>query len=343
MLTNKMVAFNTKSVYETIRIFLERKEENSENTRKEYERDIRQFFKFKRNKDIEMLTPEDIVIDLDDLEQYQLTLKERYPAASSVNRKMATLSRLYKRFEAIGYPNVRSIIFRDIEPIKDKSIKEKGSDSLQWEDAVRMIEEVKQTAKGHIKALLIETAFVTSFRKDSIMKLEWDNFSKLNGVWVISVMGKGGVLDQKAINDDLYARLVTLKGEYPDNKVFHLQRNTVNKMMKDISEKLGIAGKVTFHSLKKGGVNEVYDLTDGDIQAVKMQGAHKSEITTFKYYVRRKKNFATMPNLQIGRKIDLSPLEELSKAEMLEIIKSLGKGTQLEILNKLSIKGVIAK
>lgn len=195
---------------------------------------------------------------------------------------------------------------------------------------------VREVRKGDIKEALIETAVVTCFRRDSLLNLRWEHLKKMDGVWVLcaieKAVGKGKKESIKPISDALYVKLMNIKKKYKHEHIFPMQGKTVVLMMQRYREKLGLSNDVTFHSLKKCGMNEAYDLSGGDIKTVAEQGDHDNFGTSMKYYLNKKKKYSEMIGLQIGQDIDLSPIEELSHAELLELIKNSGRSLQTQLL-----------
>lgn len=327
------ILLQTKTIYSTIENFINKKALNSINTAKAYESDIRQFFMTVKNKHIEKLLEEDLQTDIDEVEYYQTRLatdlNDGKPYGSStIERKIGVLRSLYSKLEA-KY-DVKEAWFK-VDKIKGES---KSWGVVSWDEVEKMIEFVRDTRKGNIKASLIETAVITSFRQNELLELEWSNLKQIDGVWVLEVtyqVGKGRKSNMKPINDDLYERLISLKKD--NNKIFDISKKAVGNMMIKMREELGLDDDITFHSLKKCGINEVYELTNGDIMAVAEQGNHSNFDTAYKHYMNKKKNYSQMACLKIGQKVDLSPLEELSKEDLLELISNSSRSAQMEIIN----------
>jgi integrase len=331
MTMTNLVLMKNKSVYDEIMTFINKKFINSENTASEYERDIRQFFNIMRNKTIEHLTENDLIFKNSDIEFYQTRLATDLNSGSpyspsTVNRKIATLKSLYNKLESNDYL-VKSAWF-NIDKVKGDS---ESYGIISLEEANKMIELVRNTKKGDIKSLLVEIAFKTSFRQNALLNLKWKDIKKINNVWVIQVVDKGKSVAEKPINDETYQRLLEIRSE---ERVFPLTKKTVINMMKWLREEMGLESDITFHSLKKGGIDQVAEITDGNFEAMKEQGNHKSLETTMKYYRNKKKDFSNMACLQIGKDLEFEVLESLNKEQLLELIKVCNRGVQIQIINK---------
>lgn len=328
-----------RSVYSFIVNFLNKKEINSENTSSDYENDIRQFFWMVKHRHIEMLTEHDLIITNEDVENYQVMLatnknkdinKGNPYAPKSIARKISSVKALYGKLEASNYP-VKEAWF-NVEKIKGDST---PHGVLTLEQVYQMMELAEDEVKGDIKSALLQTAVVTCFRQTSLLNLTWENIERIDGVWVLSVVGKGKKPSKKPINDDLYDKLMAIKEKYGEKKIFPLQKKTVTLMIQRYREKLGLEDDIVFHSLKKCGINEAYELSGGDIMAVAEQGDHQSFGTTMKHYMNKKKKFSDMIGLKIGLEIDMTKLQNLSKEELIELILKSSRSTQLELISKI--------
>lgn len=330
--------FSQKSVYGFIRSYLDKKRINSKNTAQSYENDIRQFFHAMKGKSIEGLTVEDLILTNQEVEEYQMSLSDVEGfAPTTIARKISSVKKLYSKLEANNYP-VKEAWF-NIDKIKGEG-EEYGV--LEWSQVQDMMELVKDEVKGDIKVALLETAVVTCFRQNTLLNLTWDNIYKIDDVWVLmaegEAIGKGKKVKGKPINDDLYDKLMLIKEAYNCDKIFPLQKKTVTLMMQRLREKLELDDDITFHSLKKCGINEAYELSGGDIMAVAEQGDHESFGTTMKHYMKKKKKYSEMIGLKIGKPVDVSPLDELTHEQLLDLVKNASRATQLELLMKLNCK-----
>lgn len=335
-----LMMFDTKTVYGKIKLFLQSKALKSENTATAYETDIKQFFMTTLGKKLEELEQEDIRFEHSEVMQYQLYLVESGLANSSVNRKMNAVHSLFmflKRDDA----NINADAF-----IVD-TLSESESDSygvLTVDEVFEMIERVKKQYKGLEKSLLVEMALRTSFRKESLLSLKWDDivYNEAEGLYIVTVIGKGKKKSEKPIPDSFYQRLLVLKynRKAGDGLVFHLDSKTPDAMITSLCEEMGISKErnVKFHSLKKTLINWSIDMGLGAVVAAQ-QGDHSKLDTMYKYYLDRKKNLGEMPGMQVDASVNTDVLEGLSKEELLEVIKSSSLTTKYEITKQAKKKG----
>ena len=92
-------------------------------------------------------------------------------------------------------------------------------------------------------------------------------------------------------------------------------------MILQLKKDLNIQGDKSFHGIKKASVNRVLDLTDNLFKA-KEHACHESIETTAKFYVRYHKDYESSMSLHIMDDIDVNKLNDLSKEQLLDLIKS---------------------
>lgn len=299
----------------------------SQRTHEEYTRDARIFFRAVKGKEIEQLVKEDLPTSYSEVQAYQQSLiaSEKYKK-STVNRMMASIRSLYVELEKNEYP-VKSINFK----VKNEKASDKQKHpSITWEEAEKCIEFVTPTRKGMTKALLIELACKSAFRKDALLSLKWSDFVKKGKVWVVEVLEKGQKVNKCSIYDEFMQRLLELKKyNKGTEKIFEISATSVDEMMVWLSQKMG--KHVVFHSFKKCAINEVGHQTGGDAKMMQEIAHHESFTTTMDSYVEFHDDPELHPSLLIGETPDLSPIDNMSHEELLAFIKSQDRETQIKL------------
>jgi len=329
-----VVGLRRDDVYSCIQKFVGKKS-FSHNTKIAYQRYIAEFYMWHCNKHISELDEVDVKVTLKDLELYQEFLTDRYGNAS-VNQKMACLKSLYDSLRGYGC-DVEPEAFVNLERLNEHSSKSCGL--LTWDEVEALIALAINTRKGLEKALLIELAAKTGFRLNALLELRWNNFVRINGVYEVRTVDKDK-MHVKSIHGEFYDRLSVLKKEgcTDSSKVFGLNTKTCARMMRELCEQLGISKdrNITFHSLKKCSMEEVKMMT-GDLLRAAHQGNH-SPYTTLKYYLKNQNSDPSKFDcLLIGNKIDLSVLDGLSREELLKLIKSADRATQIKLVGIIGI------
>jgi integrase len=329
LIAPNVTQFNANTVHNKVMAFIKQKARKSEKTAEAYETDFRQFCKVALGKELEQIKDEDLAIDAQTIVRYQDFLCEVYKG-SSVNRKMSSIRTILK-YLAIDNKLIRMEVFNAVEAMP-KMTKHYGV--LDKEEVDQMIELAKELPNGQEKSALIWLAFQTGIRLNALLNLEWKDIKRIKNVWVVTVYDKGKKYDEKPIPDALYDYLTKIGRT--EGKVFNMTPRTAQRTIDELCERMGIDPErnITFHSLKKAGINYILETT-GDIDLAAKFGNHKTIQTTYESYANRNKDYTEMPSYTMGQEIDLSPLEKLSKEELIEIIKSCKDSTKIEIISKL--------
>lgn len=331
--TNNVVQFNSdkdKNVYGCINTFLNRMGQNSKNTRDTYERAIRDFFRVMRNKELENLVEEDLIFTKPQIETYQVNLREKFKS-TTVNNKISALKKCYKKLEDYGF-DVKESWF-DLDRY-DEHDKEKY-DAMTHQEVLQAINLVSETRSGNQKALLIRLAYSTAFRRESLLELKWDAFINRDGTWFVKALGKGNKWDYKKITTDLYEEIMKMKAETNRDKIFTLTKKTVRKMMDYIRENMDFGDrKIVFHSLKKSSIREVALITNYDLKAMQRQGNHSNVTTTLNDYM-AETALDDLVVVDTNYHVPVEKFDDMSKEQLLSLIKSMDRNTQIKLLQKM--------
>lgn len=333
MTTNNLIQFNSpndRNVYNCIRIWLNRLNQDSKNTRKSYEHAVRDFFLIMRNKKIEDLVEEDLIFTKPQVEAYQITLRDKWKA-TTVNNKISALKGCYQKFKDYGFAVDPS--WFEVKRYKERD--KESYDTLTHEEICAIIELVSKTRKGFEKALLIRLAYATAFRKEALLSLKWTDITNRDGIWFIKALDKGDKWDQKKISNSLYNELMKQKALIGGTKVFQLTSTTVKRMMKMIQEKMDFGDRrIVFHSIKKASLNEVNILSKGDLKLIQKHGNHSSVSTSLNDYI-AKKELDDLLIIDTDKSIPLEVLDEISREDLVAVIKRLDRNTQIKVLQEI--------
>lgn len=332
---NNVIQLNTvddKNVWGNIKTFLDRIGQNSENTKKTYERAIRNFFKTMRNKNIEDLTEKDLIFSKQQIERYQVSLREQFKS-TTVNNRISALKKCYSKLEEYGFSVKESWFNLDRYSEHDKE----SYDSMTHDEIVKAIDILSKTRKGFEKGLMVRVAYATAFRRAAISNLEWTDIINRDGQWFLKALDKGNKWDYKKISDDLYSELMKQKDLVGGDKIFKLANKTINGMMNHIRDNIDFGDRViTFHSFKKSSINEVALLTNNDLKAMQRQGNHSSITTTLNDYM-DDKSLDDLVIVDINYEIPIHKLNNLSKDELIDIINRTDRNTQINLLRTANI------
>lgn len=344
---NNVTLLNTDSVHQDIMAFLKNKNigngDKLQGTAAEYERDIRRFFQVMLNKTTNQLTIEDLDIVKSDVLRFQTFLVDNGYKSATVNRNINTMRSLYSFFQ----DNPKKYRYKDehneftqittspfnVDDVVLNDAKTYGM--FTHEEMKQMIELAKELPNGIRKSMAIEFASKTAFRIESVCSITKKDFTKEGNVWVAHTIDKKKPHD-KPIEEEFYNRLM----QDVEDKVFDFSTKTLERVIKELTEKMELDPdrNLTFHSIKKYSMGEVYYITKGDPLAVAKHGNHSSFETSMKYYLLFANQHENNPALLIGKELDLTPLEQMSKEELLELISKSSRSVQYELLSTVPKK-----
>jgi integrase len=326
---NNIVGFHTGTVYEDINTFLN--SFDSINTSKGYEYNLRTFYMWFKGKPLEMLNKDDLHIRNADMLKYRKYLEghEADYSNGTINRMIAAIQSLYVFLETNDY-DVKSAVTK-IKKLSDDSERSGFFHASEIEQIPSIL---MGTVKGFEKTMLVKMAWTTSFRKASLLSIEWDDIvsNEDTGNYKVTTIGKGGKKHSVDIPVELYEELLHMKeidyyAKYQDNKVFHLSTTTIQAMMDYIKTKLNIsdARNIVFHSFRN------FASMFGTLEELKKHYNHSSIVVANKYYGRDEKNKSSDIGLRISDKIEDSIFEELSKDQLIALIMGQHEGSVFQM------------
>lgn len=339
-LSNNIIDFGNKNsvIGSDIRSFLDIVSVDSENTYKTYFTAINDFFLETRGKKIDFVREADLNYDLREIENYKLNLLKKYKS-TTVNTKMTAIKNLMKKLKQYGLDvNVSVFDFKRLKQCDKISY-----DPLSLEEIKQIINLVSTTNLGKQKSLLIEMAFVTAFRKESLLSLNWNDLEYFNGYYTIKTIGKGKKNDIKKIPKNLYDKLIEYKNSSDsesDSKIFTMSSKTVDRMMLFINSNMNFGNRnITFHSFKKSAVEETAIVTSGDVKMMQKIANHSDATTTLNSYMSTK-NLDDLIVLDLDRETGIEKIKDLSKDELINLIFSMDRETQMKIMNAMNVRGI---
>jgi integrase len=308
------------TVFSHIQSYLRNIETKSVNTKMAYEKDIRDFFIYTRNKDIEQLIEEDLVFNNSDMEDYQTYLHNfvqkngQKLANSTIKRKIKSVIALYRKLKRKGFNVEPDMMDVDFAKVNSKKI---GFLTAEEIEHMLIISD-----KEELKAFIL-LALHTSMRRDALLELKWNQIQPKHdekGWYIINTIDKGKQ-DFKEIHESVYDVLLNNKSD--DEYVFKIPRSTLGHQFRALCKKAGIEEyrNVSIHSLRKFGIDFI-NQTDG-LHAAQAQATHSSPTVTSEIYTQKPKNLAARRLIDNG---DNSVFDELSREELLELVNGFGNG-----------------
>jgi integrase len=326
---------NVKSVNNDINTFL--MEYDSNDTKKEYLRDIKEFFQFIHGKELNELTKDDISHVQGDkmlknhIIPYVNHLLQKN-APDTVNRKLSTLKALYREFKGYGY-DVDNSIFS----VKIPKSTSTGYDVLRSDEIQVMAELAKEERyQGDQLHCFILLSAVTSIRVDALLSVELKdiNFDSEQEYYTVKTIDKRQTLVEKPFEKDLYEKLMKIERNgstklFPDLKV-----DKINKTIKRLALKMGLSDKlrIVTHSLRKTAAT--WEANDsGSIVKIMDQLGTKSAVSAMRY-AKTKTKYENLAGIKMFKKVDESVFGLMEKDELLALLKE----TNINAYNQLALK-----
>ncbi|WP_440118398.1 tyrosine-type recombinase/integrase [Paenibacillus sp. QZ-Y1] len=324
-----VTGLQTESVYSDIRSHIG--SFTSKHTKQTYERSIRIFFMWYKGKQIEQLKPEDLPVKYAKFIDYQTHLRNSDYNNSTINNMVASIQSLYVFLEK----NEHKV---NANTLKIKTLIEnpEHAGSLHPNEAEIMAQAVLKQRKGKEKAALIRLAYTTSFRKSSLLSMNYDDIVIEDNCYVAKVLIKGGKYHKVPIPTELYEELLSLKAldyrkKYTDNKIFHLRPKAIQAMMDSLKQELNIpeSRNIVFHSFRNSALKVSLSLEEAANQL-----GHSNLNTTRNSYDNDKKDYSNMPSMRMHNKIPDDVFQSLSKEELIKLILEEDSGVLMRMKMK---------
>lgn len=317
------------AIMSSFTVMIETMRLRSEASAVNYDSRIRTFFREVKGKELEELSFSDLKITKPTIKQYQVDLFNKGLKSITVSVRLSAMKKFYKALEEDGI-DVSPSIF-DIELINNND--GRHHDTLSIEEVQMIAEYVATKRLGDQKTLLVELAFATGFRLDSLLNMTKDNFFKQDSMYLVKVKGKRNKYDTKQLEESLYNKALSLS---PDHSIFSLNQRTVGRMMADIRDHFDFGKRhIVFHSFKSASINYRGEVTDYDIKAMQRQGNHTNVSTTLNNYA-KDYDLEDLTPIDIHTVVDTDVINQASHEELLKAIDSLDEKTKRRIARFLS-------
>lgn len=334
----KVIQLN-KYLFEDIEAFFNELEVGSKGTRKMYEKDIRQFFRVYRDKELEHLTEGDLKIKKKDMIAYRKYLQDNFRLANNtINNKITAVKSLYQFLSDEYEVNMTAFNFKSLKTQENPYGNLSQSEAERFAETAYMIER----EKPELKRLLILFAIRSSFRLSEILSLKWsdfDDYDRSSDHVKVSVIGKGQKLNTTSIHRSFYDQLIELKDinknynwRNPDI-VFQISENAVNDMMKRIKKELNIGDNrnIVFHSFRGIAIDMEYH--ENGILAAVQQANHSNMNTAYKHYINKTRDFSNTAGVRMDREFSLEFIDNLTLEDFREFFKNSELRIQKELKN----------
>ena len=283
--------------------FLEIKARKSIYTSKSYERDIKDFFSVNTIFDI---TIEDIKkVSIVHTQNYIIKLMDNNMSSATINRKISSLSALYKwllKYQD-NSADIHIIKYNPFGNLKEERpvINNKETEFLTKEECKVLLNSIDtSTILGYRNKTILSLALTTALRKSEIINIKIDHITTHTGYDVVKVRRKGGKEDIVKLQGNVlsmineYIKLTnrsksTNGEEYlfighstNGNNKEKLDSSTLNYMMKKVCKNAGIEKNLGVHSTRHTAITLAI-IAGATVEKVRDFAAHKNLATTNRY------------------------------------------------------------
>jgi site-specific recombinase XerD len=332
---NNLIGLHSGNVWEDVQAFVLKYAKRNESTALIYEKGLRMFYQWYKGKDLEQLTNDDLIVKNSTIIRYQDHLEKNTEyVASTINKYMSPIFKFYEFLEINGY-DIKSVHLK----IDSLDVKTNKHGELNDAEAKMIREFVLKSKKGIEKAAFIRMGYTTSFRKSAILNMEWTDIKKhpFHNYYIAKVIDKGNKERTMPISEDFFNELLEIQKQpyyarYSDNKIFHLSKTTIQNMFDDINNNFEFNGekRVVPHSLRNVMAGWIED-TGGKIEEIKDQLGHSSFDTYFENYRHERRDLSNSPSLRFERDIPDNIFEEMSREDLLNLIKQQKGGVLMQL------------
>jgi integrase len=319
------------------------------NTQKAYRKDIVQFFEyfFKREyKDVQVW--ELIALESNDLNKYQTHLlregnmrveaKGEKNKQNTTKRKIQSLISMYK-YLASDFAKVRPEGWNSLKKLDDDT---ERYGVLHEHEAKALLEAIRQEKyKVKEKMILVDLALRTSIRFSALLNLTMNHifYDNNENVWYINTLDKREKTYVRSLPDSVYKDLKELASYNDGQRIFTLNKDTVNDMMNRAVEIAQIPKErnIVFHSLKKFGVQSVFE-ENGNLEEARIQAGH-DDINTTLIYIENKVNLKEQFSFRFNNENTLdveSYLHSLTKEQLINAVMKSSQSVRTHIMNLLN-------
>lgn len=311
-----------------------------ESAQSNYSNNIKEFFQMMFGKDVSEVTEQDLSsIRPHDVRVKYINVLTNDCKNSTIKYKIKNVRQFINKlnvnrvYQDVNYAFISDVALstrdlRDDSSRTRKMTKEDLESLKEWFVNERYAEG-RHSYKGEIYATLVDFMFVTGSRISASFKVKWtdikhrkDDYGQL--AYVIYIKDKGNKLEMFPITDEFYNQLrdVLYDGN-DDQTLFHniSQRGFTNDIKK-FAEELDLHEEDIFtpHSIRSLAITTYYGMNK-DIVATKNFANHESIETTVGY-IQDDNNFMMSGSYMLSSpEVTIDDISELSKEELLNIIK----------------------
>ncbi len=288
-------------------------DKRSLNTRRAYEKDVTQFFRFMTGKEV---TP-DLVLEFLHLERtqavsvvlkYKASLIQRGLKEATVNRRLAAIKSLVAMGRKIGVCNF------SLEDVRGERVaKYRDTSGIDAEAFRRVLAQCdRSTLSGKRDYALLRLLWGNALRRNEVSLLNIGDFDP--DAKNLRILGKGRGTQSETIDlgdgttEAIAQWLDAIRGTRPDdaplftsldfhNNGHRLTGDGIRKIVVKLCTKAGIKKTMSPHRIRSSAITAALDATDGNVRKVQKLSRHRQLDTLMIYDDNRGKDQAEISTL----------------------------------------------
>lgn len=334
----------------------------SDNTRKAYSNDIKQWIKYCFDVDIDFVTI-DMLRNLSSKKAQKFFIdivNENKYSQVTIARKLGVIKSFLDDMCHDIIDNTQETYLK-VNPLKTYKFKVTQNSSYGYFTHEEMLKLIDVAEKENYElSVYIRLLYKSSCRAECIRNINKDNFYIVGNSYRIKVEDKGRKIADIEIGKRLYKDCLDLADEegrifkfsinyagrklcgkteyHPSGSIKHNYKNTLASKIGISEEEASKDGRyLTLHSIKKAGVTTVLEKS-GSVTEASRQGHHATTQYLLTYNNSNKlNNSSRYIDLENNNTNELlkNKLEEMSKEDLINLIMSASNNTKNELLQKL--------
>jgi integrase/recombinase XerC len=273
-------------------------DKRSENTKREYQKDLRDFFKYIAKKE----PNRDLVLEFLHLEQrhavalvlkYKAHLIKRKLAEATVNRRLSAIKSMVEMGRRLGVCNY------SLDDVKGEKVETyRDTKGIPPGDYAKVIAQVdRSTLKGKRDYAILRLLWDNALRRNEIVCLNVSDFNAKEKT--ISILGKGKGTQKQTIDlsqktaDAITAWLKASKKRRTDEALFtvlayrdvgkRMTGEAIRRLVDGLCQQAGIDKKMSPHRVRHSAITTVLDQNNGNYRATQRFSRHAQVQTVLKY------------------------------------------------------------
>lgn len=252
----------------------------SENTKRNYDCDLRHFFNVKNIKEITLW--QILKTKHEDVQNWIVSMFEEGKSDNTIKRRLSSVRSFYEYCEDMKICK-NPINTRQIEKLLKRNLKKqeevKGT-ALTKEEINRLLEVTKN--KKH--KVMFKLMFQTAVRVSELVNIKKEDFEYHNGFWFVKIEGKGRKVRYIPLKEETFRMVEEYMDEYniESGRIFKVTEWAVNKALNRVAKLAGLK-HISSHDGRRTAITGLIKNGANMVEVQNFAG-HASMTTTRSYF-----------------------------------------------------------